>query len=120
MNILRVYNQLILIPKNTLPGNIFSHNFLENFSNQIGAHSNRLNEIFSMVLFLEVKLMFYYRLQEEPNFLDLAERVQNYYEKVNKIKRASRIAARRIEHLYYKLDTDTSKYPRKPFEKYIK
>lgn len=46
------------------------------------------------------------RLQDESSFLELAERVQNYYEKAGKMKRAARIAARRVEHIYYKLDVN--------------
>ncbi len=52
------------------------------------------------------------RLSDEASFLDLAERAQLYYEKVNKPKRAARVAGRRVEHVYYKVDTD------KPVERY--
>lgn len=44
------------------------------------------------------------RLQDEASFLELAERGQTYYEKTNKPRQAARIAARRVEHLYYKSD----------------
>jgi hypothetical protein len=44
------------------------------------------------------------RLQDETSFLELAERAQTYYEKTNKPRQAARIAARRVEHLYYKSD----------------
>eukprot|EP01118_Nematostelium_gracile_P018099 TRINITY_DN7921_c0_g1_i2.p1 TRINITY_DN7921_c0_g1~~TRINITY_DN7921_c0_g1_i2.p1 ORF type:complete len:930 (+),score=337.49 TRINITY_DN7921_c0_g1_i2:271-2790(+) len=44
------------------------------------------------------------RLGDENSFLELAERAQNCYEKVGALKSAARIAARRVEHIYYKLD----------------
>lgn len=44
------------------------------------------------------------RLQDETSFLDLAERAQTYYDKSSKPRQAARIAARRVEHMYYKSD----------------
>jgi translation initiation factor 3 subunit C len=44
------------------------------------------------------------RLQSEIPFIELAGRAQNYYERTNQMKRAARIAARIIEHVYYKRD----------------
>ncbi len=47
------------------------------------------------------------RLQDEPSFLEICERTQTYYERVGKLKHGSRVAGRRVEHLYYKLDSRT-------------
>lgn len=44
------------------------------------------------------------RLKDEPNLLALAERIQQYYMDKNLPKQAARIAGRRIEHIYYKID----------------
>eukprot|EP01113_Clastostelium_recurvatum_P043155 TRINITY_DN708_c0_g1_i7.p1 TRINITY_DN708_c0_g1~~TRINITY_DN708_c0_g1_i7.p1 ORF type:complete len:1073 (-),score=341.18 TRINITY_DN708_c0_g1_i7:156-3374(-) len=47
------------------------------------------------------------RLQDEQSFLDIAETVQAHYEqRVQNLQRASRVAARRLEHLYYKTNRD--------------
>eukprot|EP01116_Phalansterium_solitarium_P004436 TRINITY_DN1543_c0_g1_i2.p1 TRINITY_DN1543_c0_g1~~TRINITY_DN1543_c0_g1_i2.p1 ORF type:complete len:954 (+),score=408.35 TRINITY_DN1543_c0_g1_i2:149-3010(+) len=52
------------------------------------------------------------RVGDEPLFLELAERIQNYYDSAGKPKRVARIAARRVEHIYYKLERDpTEKKP---------
>jgi len=49
------------------------------------------------------------RLGDESLFLDLAERAQKYYSRINKLKCVARIAIRRMEHLYYKMDLEKDK-----------
>jgi translation initiation factor 3 subunit C len=45
------------------------------------------------------------RLSDEALLLELAERIQSYYQRVNDMKAASHIALLRVEHLYYKHDS---------------
>jgi translation initiation factor 3 subunit C len=54
-----------------------------------------------------LRILIFCSLQDENSFLELAERVQAYYERAGKMKRCARIAARRVEHIYYKLDLET-------------
>lgn len=49
------------------------------------------------------------RLQDENIFLELAARAQTYYERIGQPKPAAKIAARRVEHIYYKLDAHYAK-----------
>jgi len=44
------------------------------------------------------------RLQDENLLLELAEKTQKYYSRIQKHKSVARIAIRRMEHIYYKLD----------------
>lgn len=44
------------------------------------------------------------RLGDESKILSVAARAQKYYEKENKMKHVARLAMRRVEHIYYKLD----------------
>eukprot|EP01111_Echinosteliopsis_oligospora_P003428 TRINITY_DN1543_c0_g1_i1.p1 TRINITY_DN1543_c0_g1~~TRINITY_DN1543_c0_g1_i1.p1 ORF type:complete len:639 (+),score=198.31 TRINITY_DN1543_c0_g1_i1:1006-2922(+) len=46
------------------------------------------------------------RLQDEPSFIDLSEKVQAYYDRIGQPGRATRVASRRLDHLYYKHDKD--------------
>jgi translation initiation factor 3 subunit C len=58
------------------------------------------------------------RLQDETTLLELAEKAgtcshgselkfaENYYIRKDKLKHAARIAGRRVEHVYYKRDTE--------------
>eukprot|EP00697_Spironema_sp_BW2_P000274 gnl/Spiro4/10360_TR5534_c0_g1_i1.p1 gnl/Spiro4/10360_TR5534_c0_g1~~gnl/Spiro4/10360_TR5534_c0_g1_i1.p1 ORF type:complete len:923 (-),score=268.97 gnl/Spiro4/10360_TR5534_c0_g1_i1:3-2726(-) len=43
------------------------------------------------------------RLQDESKLLELAARVQEYYATIGFVKKAARVAAVRVEHMYYKL-----------------
>jgi translation initiation factor 3 subunit C len=45
------------------------------------------------------------RLSDEALLLELAERIQSYYLRVDDLKAASHIALLRVEHLYYKHDS---------------
>ncbi len=49
------------------------------------------------------------RLRSESSFLELAAQVQDYYHKNNKVAQATRIAMKRIEHIYYKHDSLSEK-----------
>ena len=42
------------------------------------------------------------RLRDEPIFMALAENSQRYVNRVGDMKLASRLALRRVEHIYYK------------------
>jgi len=47
------------------------------------------------------------RLQDENSLMDIMEKTHTYYMRKNKPKHAAHIAARQIEHVYYKLDAHT-------------
>lgn len=47
------------------------------------------------------------RLQDENAFLELTEKSQLYYERLGNKSTAAKVAIRRVEHIYYKLDTHT-------------
>eukprot|EP00741_Cyanophora_paradoxa_P004984 tig00000842_g4832.t1 len=70
------------------------------------------DEMFRSLQFIESHTQDYIqRLVDEPSLMALAERVQRYYERIGNLGAASRIAARRIEHLYFKLVRDDKANP---------
>jgi len=50
------------------------------------------------------------RLRDESSILELAALVQNYYQSIGKMDQAARMAMKRVEHLYYKLDSLSEKF----------
>jgi len=56
------------------------------------------------------------RLQDEQGFIELAEGVQRYYERLGNLKRAARVASRVLEHLYYKNERDVQALAKSPKE----
>lgn len=57
------------------------------------------------------------RLHDEQQFLELCEVVQTYYARINQNKLVARVAIRRMEHLYYKLDRPEDKKASKEEDK---
>jgi len=49
------------------------------------------------------------RLRDESSLLELCITVQRYYENLGDLKQAARMAMKRVEHIYYKLDTEREK-----------